>query len=197
MTDVYTHAADVLQALISVASSSDRDTNSYLMSSLSRDGASRRSECASRVGLLINLYLRSFKNGNTMTVPITWAHRTEFTTLFLPPPSSWIFYFRPRSLPGCYRAVRTQGAVNTYWIKTRLLGGSTFWAISFGKGLEGFERGQNENSLVELQKDLVTYLYKAPVVSTIFALPSFTSLFRAHRHLPKPAHWMDETENST
>ena len=49
---------------------------------------------------------------------------------------------------------------------------------SFGKGLEGFIRKQNENSLqilVELQKDLVTYLYKAPVVSTIFALPSFMS----------------------
>ena len=106
-TDVYTHATDVLQALISVASSSDRDTNSYLMSSLSRDGASRRSECASRVGLLINLYSRSFKNGNTMTVLITWAHWTEFTALS--PPPSRIFYFRPRSLPGYYRTVRTQG----------------------------------------------------------------------------------------
>ena len=70
---------------------------------------------------------------------------------------------------------------------------------SFSKGIEGFKREQNENSLqslVELQKDLVTYLYKAPVVSTILTLPSFTSLFRAHRRSPKRAHWMDKTADS-
>lgn len=111
-TNVYTHAADVLQALISVASSSDCDTNSYLMSSLSRDGASRRSECASRVGLLINLYSRSFKNGNTMTVLITWAHWTEFTALSPPPFTNILFspVFPSRILPNSLDA----GAVDTY-----------------------------------------------------------------------------------
>jgi hypothetical protein len=67
---------------------------------------------------------------------------------------------------------------------------------SFSEGIDGFKSEQNENSLqslVELQKDLVAYLYKASVVSTIFALPSFTSLCHAHRHSPKPTHWMDDS----
>ena len=72
--------------------------------------------------------------------------------------------------------------------------------ISFSKGIQGFKSDQNEESLqslVEDQKDLVVYLYRTPVVSTIFALPSFTTLFHAHRHSPKPVPWMDITANST
>ena len=77
------------------------------------------------------------------------------------------------------------------------------WEISlilFRKGIEGFKRYQNKESLqmlVEVQKDLVACLYKNPVVSMIFALPSFTNLFRAHTYSPKPVPCMDKMADST
>jgi hypothetical protein len=47
---------------------------------------------------------------------------------------------------------------------------------------------------LKFRKPLATYLYKIPVVSTLFALPSLSSRFRTYRHSAKLENWMDKRQ---
>lgn len=94
-----------------------------------------------------------------MTVLITWAHQTEFTALSPPPLHEYfIFACVPFQDTTEQSGRRGRGYLLS---KDKAIGWINVLSnilYSFGKGLEGFIRKQNENSLqilVELQKDLV------------------------------------------
>jgi hypothetical protein len=193
--DVYAHAADVLQALVSVTSSSDRDIDNNLM----RLFITRR--CFKKIGMCFRS--RPFEKP-ILEILKEWKYDDAIDNL--------------DELDGVYHMVSPR--LHEHFIFVRVPFQDTTdqsgrqgrgyllskdeaigWVnvlgnilISFRKGIEGYKRDQNKESLqilVEVQKDLVAYLYKNPVVSTIFALPSFTNLFRAHTYSPKPVPWMD------
>ena len=199
--DVYAHVADVLQALVSVTSSSDRDIDNNLM----RLFITRR--CFKKIGMRFRS--RPFEKP-ILEILKEWKYDDDIDKLdeldgvyhivSARLHEHFIFARVPfqdttdqSGRQGCGYLLSKDEAIG--WVN--VLGNIL---ISFRKGIEGFKRDQNKESLqmlVEVQKDLVAYLYKNPVVSTIFALPSFTNLFRAHMHSPKPVPWMDKMADST
>jgi hypothetical protein len=107
--DVYAHGADVLQALVSVTSSSDRDIDNNLM----RLFITRR--CFKKIGMCFRS--RPFEKP-ILEILKEWKYDDaidnldELDGVSLPPcfsPSSRTFYFRPRSRPGYHRSVWTPG----------------------------------------------------------------------------------------
>ena len=199
--DVNAHAADVLQALVSITSSLDRDTDHNLM----RLFITRR--CFKKIGMrfrsrpfekpIIDI-LREWKYDDAVDNlgEQDGVHHIVFPRLH--------DYFISARVPFQDTTDRSGRQGRQYLLnKHQALGWVNVLGnilIYFRKGIEAFKRDQNKESLqrlVEAQKDLVAYLYENPVVSTIFALPSFTSLFRVHAPLPKPVLWMNKTADST
>jgi len=200
--DVYAHAADVLQALVSVASSSNRDSDNILM----RLFITRR--CFKKIRMRFRS--RPFEKP-ILKILGEWKYNDAIDNLGK---LDGVYHIVSPRLHGYFDStgVPFQDTTDQFGRQGRgyLLSKDEAigWVdvlcsilLTFSSGIEGFKRDWNEKSLrslVDAQKDLVTYLYyKTPVISTIFALPSFTSLFRVHWHSPRPVPWMDKTADGT
>jgi hypothetical protein len=198
---IYAHAADVLQALVSVASSSNIVTDSILM----RLFITRR--CFKKIAMRFRS--RPFEKP-ILEILGEWKYNDAIDNLGK---LDGVYHIVSPRLHGYFDSagVPFQDTTDQYGRQGRgyLLSKDEAigWVdvlgsilLTFSSGMEGFKRDRNEKSLrslVDAQKDLVTYLYKTPEVLTIFALPSFTSLFRVHWHSPRPVPWMDKTVDST
>lgn len=199
--DVNAHAADVLQALVSVTSSLDRDTDNNLM----RLFITRR--CFKKIGMRFKS--RPFEKP-IIEILQEWKYDDAIDNLS---EQDGVHHIVPARLHEYFISARVPFQDTTdqsgrqgrgYLLnKHQALGWVNVLGnilIYFRGGIEGFKNDQNKESLqelVEAQKDLVAYLYKNPAISTIFALPSFTSLFRVHAHLPKPVLWMNKSADGT
>ena len=187
--DVDAHAADVLQALVSVTSSLDRDTDNNLI----RLFITRR--CFKKIRMrfrsqpfekpIIDILQKwRYDDVNDNLGKQDGVHHIVSPRLHE--------YFISARVPFQDTTDQSGRQGRGYLLnKHQALGWVNVLGnilISFCKGIEGFKNDQTQESpqrLVEAQKDLVAYLYQNPVVLTIFVLPSFTSLFRVHAPLPK------------
>jgi len=144
-----------------------------------------------------NRYSPRMENTTTLSI----LGRTGWSSPHRFPPPSRLFYCRPVPFQDTTISLDAKPAIllNKHqalgWVN--VLGNIL---IYFRKGIEGFKRDQNKESLqrlVEAQKDLVAYLLRESsglddICTTLLYQPLSCSCA-----LPKPVLWMNKTADST